>query len=174
MRIRSSIQAVALGVAFHSVIGCAGSAPQRSTPASVGRSLDLSLPAIDGRRVDVGGESGRVRVIDFWATWCEPCREALPALDALARELGPRGLSVYGVSVDEDRDRIQEFLATVRVSFPILWDKGAVAVSRFDVSYMPVTLLVDRKGVIRHVHQGWNPSSASAERREIEALLAEP
>ena len=124
--------------------------------------------------VDIGAEAGKVRVVDFWATWCEPCKDAMPALDAMARELGPRGLTVYGISIDEDRAQILEFLTKTPVSFPILWDKGAVQVSRFDVSYMPVTLVVDRKGTIRHVHQGWDSDRSRRERLEVEALLAEP
>jgi cytochrome c biogenesis protein CcmG, thiol:disulfide interchange protein DsbE len=123
--------------------------------------------------VDVGADAGKVRVVDFWATWCEPCKEAMPELDAMERELGPRGLAVYGVSIDEDRAQILAFLEKTPVSFPVLWDKGAVLVSNFDVTYMPVTLLVDRKGIIRHVHQGWDGDRSRRERMEAEALLAE-
>jgi cytochrome c biogenesis protein CcmG, thiol:disulfide interchange protein DsbE len=142
--------------------------------SSTGKSLVLAAPDLDGRVVDVGADSGKVRVVDFWATWCEPCKEAMPVLDAMARELGPRGLTVYGISIDEDRAQVLEFLQKTPVSFPVLWDKGAVQVSRFDVSYMPVTLLVDRKGIIRHVHQGWDEERSRRERAEVEALLAEP
>jgi cytochrome c biogenesis protein CcmG, thiol:disulfide interchange protein DsbE len=139
----------------------------------VGRTLTLAAPDLDGRRVDVGAERGRVRIVDFWATWCEPCREALTELDALARELGPRGLSVYGVSIDEDREQIARFLAQHPVAFPVLWDKGAVLVGRFDVTTMPATLVVDRAGTIRHVYQGWDRRRLEVERRDVEALLAE-
>jgi cytochrome c biogenesis protein CcmG, thiol:disulfide interchange protein DsbE len=141
--------------------------------SSTGKSLVLSAPDLDGRVVDVGADAGKVRVVDFWATWCEPCKEAMPVLDAMARELGPRGLAVYGISIDEDRAQILDFLKKTPVGFPVLWDKGAVQVSRFDVNYMPVTLLVDRKGVIRHVHQGWDEGRSRRERVQVEALLAE-
>jgi cytochrome c biogenesis protein CcmG, thiol:disulfide interchange protein DsbE len=146
---------------------------ERGSPGT-GKPLVLSAPDLEGRLVDVAAESGKVRVVDFWATWCEPCKEAMPALDAMARELAPRGLAVYGISIDEDRAQILEFLQKTPVSFPILWDKGAVEVSRFDVSYMPVTLLVDRRGVIRRVHQGWEEGRSRRQRMEVEALLAEP
>ena len=139
----------------------------------MGRPLTFAAPGLDGRLVDVGAERGRVRIVDFWATWCEPCRDALPALDGLSRELGPRGLSVYGVSIDEDREHIARFLAQHPVTFPVLWDKDAVLVGRFDVTTMPATLIVDRAGTIRYVHQGWEPGYAELERREVEALLAE-
>jgi cytochrome c biogenesis protein CcmG, thiol:disulfide interchange protein DsbE len=153
---------------------CASSRPAERPSSAVGQPLVLSAPDLEGREVDVAADVGRVRVVDFWATWCEPCKEAMPVLDALSRELGPRGLSVYGVSIDEDRAQVADFLARGPVGFTILWDEGAVRVSRLDVRYMPVTLIVDRRGVIRHVHQGWDAAKARQQRRQIEALLAEP
>ena len=155
------------------VLACAAPRSVERTSSKVGARLDLSAPDLAGREVNVGAQQGKVRVVDFWATWCEPCKESMPILDALARDLGPRGLAVYGVSIDEDRAQITQFLQRTPVSFPILWDKGAVRVQRFDVSYMPVTLIVDRSGVIRYVHQGWDSSRPRLERREIEGLLAE-
>jgi cytochrome c biogenesis protein CcmG, thiol:disulfide interchange protein DsbE len=155
-------------------IACASSPPAPHPSSALGQQLVLSAPDLEGREVDVGAAAGRVRVVDFWATWCEPCKDSMPVLDRLARELGPRGLSVYGISIDEDRAQIGEFLKLAPVSFPILWDQGAVRVSRLDVRYMPVTLLVDRRGVIRHVHQGWDEAKARLQRKQLEALLAEP
>lgn len=139
----------------------------------MGQRLTLAAPDLAGNDVDIGADQGKVRVVDFWATWCEPCKEAMPVLDALARELAPRGLSVYGVSIDEDPAQISEFLQRTPVRFPVLWDKGAARIGRYDVSYMPVTLIVDRRGVIRYVHQGWDEARARQERKEVEGLLEE-
>jgi len=164
----------ALALAAVAAVGCVTQRGAERRSSDVGRTLTLAAPDLGGRQVDVAAERGRVRIVDFWATWCEPCREALPALDALARELGPRGLSVYAVSIDEDRDQIARFLSKNPVAFPVLWDKGAVLVAGFDVTTMPATLVVDRAGIIRHVHQGWDQGRIDLERREVEALLAEP
>lgn len=154
-------------------LGCAAPrVAERQSPV-VGRTLALTAPGLDGRVVDVAAQTGKVRVIDFWATWCEPCKEALPQLDALARELGPRGLAVYGVAVDDDRQLIVDFLRRTPVGFPVLWDRGGAQAARFDATFMPVAVVVDRRGVIRHVHQGWDPRRAGKERQQIEALLAE-
>jgi cytochrome c biogenesis protein CcmG, thiol:disulfide interchange protein DsbE len=153
--------------------GCAGHRSSEGRSSDVGSALTLSAPDLDGKEVDVGAQQGHVRVVDFWATWCEPCKEALPALDALAKDLAPRGLAVYGVSIDEDREQLSRFLAERPVGFTVLWDRGAVRVSRYHVTYMPITLLIDRAGVIRHVHQGWEAGRAELERREVEALLSE-
>ena len=154
---------------------CAGPRLRERSSSSVGRPLSLTAPDLDGREVDIAARLGRkVTVVDFWATWCEPCKEQMPVLDGMARELEGRGLAVYGVSVDEDRSQLTAFLQERPVAFPILWDKGAARLSQLDVSSMPVTLIVDRRGVIRFVHQGWDPRRAERERDEIEALLAEP
>ena len=153
--------------------GCATPRTSEGKSSDVGRVLSLSAPDLAGGEIDVGAQRGHVRIVDFWATWCEPCKEALPALDALARDLAPRGLAVYAVSIDADRAQLARFLAERPIAVTVLWDEGAVRVSGFHVKYMPITLLVDRAGVIRHVHQGWEPAQAELQRRQVEALLAE-
>lgn len=153
---------------------CVGARPREPVSTTVGKRLAFAAPDLDGHEVDVSAAQGKVRVVDFWATWCDPCKEAMPALDRLAGELGPKGVDVFGVSVDEDRSQIAQFLRERPVRFPILWDKGAERLSRLDARYMPVTLIVDRQGVIRYVHQGWDEARARRQREEIEALVAEP
>jgi hypothetical protein len=93
----------------------------------------------------------------------------------MSRELGPRGLLVYAVSFDEDAAQIAPFLAQVPVSFPVLHDRGGDALTaRFLVSRLPTSLLVDRRGIIRFVHEGWTPERAREAQRQVEQLLAEP
>ncbi len=158
-------------VAVVVLLAVACAAPKPPPPA---RRLELAAPDLTGREVDVGAEQGKIRVVDFWATWCEPCKDAMPALEALSRDLAPRGVAVYGISVDEDPALIARFLEQTPVTFPILWDKGGARVQRYDAKFLPVTLIVDRAGAIRHVHQGWDASRPAVERREVEALLREP
>lgn len=122
----------------------------------------------------MGEADGRVRVIDFWASWCDPCRHQLPLLDRLAREHGPRGLAVYGVAFDEDRAMVEAFLANTPVSFPILWDRGGERLSApFAITRLPTTLLVDRGGRVRSVHLGYDAAEGRKLEAEVRALLAE-
>jgi thiol-disulfide isomerase/thioredoxin len=127
---------------------------------------------LDGRDVDVLARPARARVVDFWASWCEPCREQLPSLDRLARTYGDRGLAVYGVAFDEDRALVKEFLRTTPVTFPVLWEKGGGSIAgRFDVTRLPTTLVVDADGVIRSVHLGYDAAEGAKIEAEVQRLL---
>jgi thiol-disulfide isomerase/thioredoxin len=165
------IVAAALGVASAS---CASARATTRGQRYVGERLELAAADLDGREVDVGALDGKVRLVDFWASWCTPCREAMPRLDEWAEELGPRGLEVFAVSIDEDRSQIIAFLERTPVRFRVLWDKGGDRLSaRYVVKELPTTLVVDRKGIIRRVQEGEGTAEASATLRTVEQLLAE-
>jgi len=158
------------------VLAAAACAGRPIVPASplVGKSVKVSAHDLDGREHRVEAEAGTVRVVDFWATWCDPCRDQLPFLDRLASEYGPRGLSVYAVSFDEDRAAVERFLAEAPVSFTVLWDKGGAVLSEpLEVTRLPTTLLVDRRGVVRDVHLGFEKAEEKKLEEAVKKLLAE-
>jgi cytochrome c biogenesis protein CcmG, thiol:disulfide interchange protein DsbE len=162
-------------IALAAALACAGPRPPLRASPLVGTPVELVAEDLSGNEVRISQDPTRVRVVDFWATWCEPCRDQLPELDRLARTFGSLGLSVVGVSFDEDRSKLEEFLAELPVSFPILWDRGGARLSGpLDIQRLPTTLLVDRSGIVRHVHLGFRGEEAKALEREIAALLAEP
>lgn len=128
----------------------------------------------DGAPYSVASDRGSVVLLDVWATWCEPCRDALPVYEQLAREYGGRGLKVYALNVDEDARAIPAFVEEVKVSLPILLDENAeVAERTLGVKMMPTTFLVDRQGVVRFVHEGFSEGVLQRYQEEIEQLLAE-
>ena len=150
------------------VAACAAPRPTAKPSALVGRPVSVRASDLAGRDHDVGADGGKVRVVDFWATWCDPCRDQLPFLDRLSAKYGERGLAVYGVSFDEDRGALERFLAETRLSFTVLWDKGGGALAEpLEVTRLPTTLFLDRKGVVREVHLGFEKS----EERKVEALV---
>lgn len=117
---------------------------------------------------------GQVVYVDFWASWCVPCRLSMPALDALYREHRARGFTVVGINKDVSAEDAARFLKRVPVTFPLVQDTGDVAARAFDVKAMPSGYLVDRRGVVRKVHRGFTGETAAELAREIEVLLKEP
>ncbi|MCI0569121.1 MAG: TlpA family protein disulfide reductase [Myxococcaceae bacterium] len=129
----------------------------------------------EGGERDLATERGSVVLLDVWATWCEPCRDTLPRYEALAHELGPRGLKVYALSVDEDPRQVSVFLEENALSLPVLLDRGTkVSECRLALSNLPTSFLIDRAGRVRYVHQGASVSTLEETRRQLESLLAEP
>ena len=136
----------------------------------------LSMPALDdaSKPVTLAGLKGSVVYVDFWASWCVPCRLSMPTLDEMYRRHKARGFAVVGVNKDATLADARRFLARVPVTFALVADPADSAARDFDVKAMPSGYLVDRKGVVRHVHRGFTAETGAALEREIDSLLKEP
>lgn len=162
------------------VAGCAATGPSLEPDTSklkrTGVPIDFALVRFpSGTPWRLSQEHGSVVLLDVWATWCEPCRDALPLYDALAKRYAERGLVVYAVDVDADAKGIPDFLTSLKVSLPVLLDpKALVAESTLKVKMMPTSLLIDRQGVVREVHEGFDADLDATLSPQIDALLAEP
>jgi thiol-disulfide isomerase/thioredoxin len=124
-------------------------------------------------RVSLERLRGRVVYVDFWASWCVPCRNSMPALDALARRHGERGFTVVGVNKDASAADAERFLRRVPVGFSLVSDADDAIAGAFGVRAMPSGYLIDRRGVVRRVHRGFTAETAVALEREIAELLEE-
>lgn len=166
-------RALAILAALLAACTAARPRPAAQVPPLAGKPLAVSAPDLAGREVRVEAP-GRVVVVDFFASWCDPCRVQLPHLGALARERGPEGLVAYGVAVDDDRAAVDGFAQGLGVEFPILWDPGGDRVARkLGIERLPTTILVDRRGIVRHVHVGYDERVEERVAAEVKALLAE-
>jgi len=136
---------------------------------------DVSAPELGkpDRSISFGELRGTVVYVDFWASWCVPCRQSMPALDQLYRKYRDRGFRVVGVNKDVTLEDAQHFLTRVPVTFPLVADGKDRVARAFDVQAMPCGYLVDRKGVVRRVHRGYTAETAAALSGEVEALLRE-
>jgi len=118
--------------------------------------------------------SGKVVLVDFWASWCGPCKESFPALNRLQAKYASKGLVIIAVGVDEDAAKYKAFAAKMGATFSLAHDAGHQAAGFFNPPSMPSSYLVDRKGVIRYVHAGFRGAKTEAEYvTEIEALLGQ-
>jgi peroxiredoxin len=143
-----------------------------SRPAEPIKAWDLELSDLTGRTVRIGDFRGQVVLLNFWATWCAPCRDEMPALETLARELGPRGLAVVGVNYKESKPQVQAFVREQKLGFPVLLDDEGQVAKRYQVFALPVTVLVDRQGMVAGTVLGIRDWVAPDARAYLDRLLA--
>jgi peroxiredoxin len=148
------------------------SAGAATAALKAGDSLPALQPAqFEGNLPDL---AGKVVLLDFWASWCGPCKKSFPELERLYESYKDRGFVILGVSVDEDGAAMHKFLEGHSVSFPIVRDKEQSLVSAAGVESMPTSFLIDRSGKIRSLHNGFRgEETVNALRQEIEKLLEE-
>ncbi len=116
--------------------------------------------------------AGKVVLVDFWASWCGPCKASFPALARLHQKYAGKGLVIIGIGVDDDPAKHKAFIAKQQVPFTLVHDSQQKAVAFFSPSTMPTSYLVDRKGIIRFLHSGFKGAKTEAEyAQEIESLL---
>lgn len=143
-------------------------------PGTAAPALDAPRLGATGPAVSLRSLRGQVVYVDFWASWCVPCRLSMPALDALHRKHASRGFTVVGVNKDTALADAQRFLERVPVGFVLVQDEKDEVAKAFDVKAMPSGYLIDRRGVVRRVHRGFTAETAAALEREVAQLLDEP
>lgn len=116
---------------------------------------------------------GKVLYVDFWASWCGPCAKSFPFLNSLNSELKDRGLQIIGINLDENTGDAKDFLAKYPASFSIAADTNEQCAQGFAVKAMPSSYLIDRKGIVRHIHLGFRAGEAEELKLLVEKLLAE-
>ncbi len=134
---------------------------------------DFALKSSNGENLRLSEYRGDVVMINFWATWCGPCRQEMPLLDELYLRYQRVGFSLLGVNIDDDSRKAMNMVAELGVSFPVLFDSRKEVSKLYDVDAMPVTVLVDREGNVRHVHHGYKPGVEEQYLNEIRSLLRE-
>lgn len=137
------------------------------------RMPDIGLNDLRGQAISAASLRGKVVVVDFWASWCAPCREEMPILQRLYNTYRAQGLVVVGVSVDREASNARTFVDRLGVTFPIIHDAQHQLAGRFAPPKMPSSYIIDRRGVVRHVHAGFRAPDAAVMEREIKALLAQ-
>ena len=139
-------------------------APTSSAP-------DFTLHSMGGPNLRLQEQRGRVVMINFWATWCGPCRQEMPHLNRLYDKYKASGFVLLGVNVDDDAGNAQAVATKLGVRFPVLLDSDKLVSKLYDLSTMPSTVLIDRDGKVRFVHRGYLSGYEDVYEKQIRELL---
>lgn len=134
---------------------------------------EITLPGMDGKTVKLSDFRGQVVMVNFWASWCQPCRTEMPYIEDIYKKYKKIGFTVLGVNVDENPAHGKKMLKEIPVSFPIVFDSDNKMIEKYEVQAMPSTYMVDRKGNIRDIHRGYKKGDEKAYENYIRKLLRE-
>jgi peroxiredoxin len=146
--------------------GLCAAAPGGSAP-------DFTLRTADGKNLRLHEQRGRVVLVNFWATWCGPCRQEMPLLNQLHQKYQGSGFTLLGINVDDDSRKAISLANQLGVSFPVLLDGDKIVSKLYDLRSMPSTLLIDRDGKLRYLHQGYQAGYEALYEKQIRELLKE-
>jgi len=138
-----------------------------------GKATNFTLKSRSGKNIKLSELRGDVVMINFWASWCGPCRQEMPLLEKIHKKYKKLGFTLLGVNVEQDTNAAKRYLKDVRVSFPILFDKTNKTSKLYNVSAMPTTILIDRNGNKRFIHKGYKPGYENDYKKQIKKLLRE-
>lgn len=134
---------------------------------------DFALSSLDGPNLRLSEYRGDVVMLNFWATWCGPCRQEMPMLEEIYGRYRPAGFQLLGINVDGEPSRARRMAEDLGVSFPLLIDTDKSVSRLYDIRAMPVTVLIDRDGTVRHVHYGYRPGYERRYLEQVGQLLRE-
>ena len=134
---------------------------------------DFTLRSVGGKNLRLQEQRGQVVLVNFWATWCGPCRQEMPHLNALYDKYRSSGFVLLGVNIDDDPKAAADLATKLGVRFPVLLDTDKRVSKVYDMSAMPATLLIDRDGRVRHIHRGYREGVERTYEEQVRGLLRE-
>lgn len=139
-----------------------------------GPAPNFTLEARDGGQVSLAALKGKVVMVNFWATWCVPCRQEMPHLQALYERYNSLGFELLAVNVEKNKaEEVRKWLEETPVTFPVLFDPNNQVTKLYKVQTMPSTVLVARDGTMRFIHHGYKPGYEGEYQTQVRALLRE-
>ena len=164
----ASIQRCSLALLLACAVGGASAAVQPSSSAP-----DFTLKSAAGANLRLQEQRGQVVLVNFWATWCGPCRQELPHLNSLYDKYRSSGFVLLGVNIDDDPRLATALAAKLGLRFPVLLDNDKRVSRVYDMSAMPATLLIDRDGRVRYIHRGYRDGVEKTYEEQVRSLLKE-
>jgi Thiol-disulfide isomerase and thioredoxins len=136
-----------------------------------GKAHDFTLKSNSGKNIRLADLRGQVVMLNFWASWCGPCRQEMPLLDELYSRYSGAGFTLLGVNVEADSEAANAVLKEIPVSFPIVYDTTSKVSEAYDVDAMPSSVMIDCDGNMTYLHRGYKPGDEKAYKTHIKALL---
>lgn len=134
---------------------------------------DFTLKSLKGSNLKLSEFRGDVVMINFWATWCGPCRQEMPILNDLYLKYRDQGFTLLGVNVEKNQSKAAKMIRDLQVVYPVLFDSDSKVSKLYDVNSMPSTILVDRDGKMRYLHRGYKAGAEDEYVRQVRELMAE-
>lgn len=134
---------------------------------------DFTLKSMAGKNLSLNEQRGKIIVINFWASWCGPCRKEMPVLETFYGKYQDLGVSVWGVNVEQESQAGRDFLADLTLTFPIFFDETNTISATYQVEAMPTTVIVDRDGLVRYSFKGYKPGYEKKYAKAIKKLIRE-
>ena len=134
---------------------------------------DFTLKSNSGKNLKLSESRGEVILLNFWASWCGPCRQEMPLLEGLHNKYKDFGFKVMGVNVEEDSKEAIKILKEIKVNFPVVFDTSNKVSELYKVSAMPSTVLIDRDGNMRYLHKGYKPGDEATYKKWVKKLIKE-
>ena len=138
-----------------------------------GPAPQFTLPSKGGGDVSLAQYKGKVVMLNFWASWCGPCRQEMPLLEDIYKKYNKLGFTLIGVNVEPDSKAADDWLKQTPVTFPVLYDKASKVSQAFNVAGMPTTVIIDRKGNVRVLHKGYKPGDENEYMDSVRTLVRE-
>ena len=133
----------------------------------------FALQSNSGKPMNLADLKGQIVLVNFWASWCGPCRKEMPILEQLNRQYRNKGVTLVGVNVEPDSAAAVDWLKATPVSFPILFDVDSKVSKLYQVEGMPNTVILDKSGKVRYIHRGYSPGAENEYLDQIRALIRE-
>ena len=150
---------------------CARRPSEPETKLQIGLAAPaFKLPDLSGQEVTLDQYKGKVVMLDFWATWCGPCRMTMPILESMEKEFA-NNLILLAVNVQESKDDVRDFVRAQNVHSRVLLDEEGSVGETYGTESIPMQVLIDKRGIIRHIQIGFGPRTASELRSQIQKLI---
>ena len=173
----------AFAVLTSASVACGGSAGEGTAPSTPGAggakhellqnpAPDFTADSVNGKgKIALAQWKGKVVLVDFWATWCEPCKKSFPKLEELRVKYAASGFEIAAISEDDEQNGVKEFGTSYGAKFPLLWDKDKSLANKWHPPNMPSSFIIDKKGVVRFVHLGYHDGEEKEIETELKSLL---